>query len=278
MPGDGRALARPSGMLHPGFTDDALALRFAERYTGELRYVAAWGKWLHWTGRQWEREETLLAFDLARGICRTAAARNAATYGKLRPSSPARNPSSRRTVCKSRPAGRRHRRPVGRDPWLLNTTGGIVDLRTGDYEPHNPRRLPDQDYGGCPRGACPLWRQLPRSRTGGDYGVAGVPAADGRATALTGVTVSMHCFFVFGTGANGKSVFIDTSRASSATISGQSPSRPSPLAQRCRHPTGPCRCFTVRGLSPPSRPRRDGVGRRVEIKALTVADADFRAG
>ncbi len=30
----------------PAFSDEALALRFAERHAIALRYVAAWGKWL----------------------------------------------------------------------------------------------------------------------------------------------------------------------------------------------------------------------------------------
>ena len=58
----------------PAFTDEALALRFAERHAGELRYVAAWAKWLIWDGKQWRTDETLKAFDLARRICREAAA------------------------------------------------------------------------------------------------------------------------------------------------------------------------------------------------------------
>jgi hypothetical protein len=30
----------------PEFSDEALALRFAERHADNLRYVATWGKWL----------------------------------------------------------------------------------------------------------------------------------------------------------------------------------------------------------------------------------------
>ena len=29
---------------------------------------------------------------------------------------------------------------MGHDPWLLNTPGGIVDLRTGTILPHDPDR------------------------------------------------------------------------------------------------------------------------------------------
>ena len=34
----------------PAFTDEALALRFAEKHADRLRYVAGWNKWHIWTG------------------------------------------------------------------------------------------------------------------------------------------------------------------------------------------------------------------------------------
>src|SRR6516225_2290601 len=58
--------------VRPQFSDDALALRFAERYGNELRYVAKWSQWLRWTGTRWLRDDTLAAFDRARLICREA--------------------------------------------------------------------------------------------------------------------------------------------------------------------------------------------------------------
>ncbi len=61
-------VARP-----PAFSDEALALRFAEHHAGDLRFVAAWNKWLIWTGTHWRFDDTLHAFDLARHVCREAA-------------------------------------------------------------------------------------------------------------------------------------------------------------------------------------------------------------
>jgi putative DNA primase/helicase len=58
-----------------GFTDETLAVQFAQEYEPTLRFVAAWSRWLIWDGRQWAADDTLLAFDLARKICRNAAAR-----------------------------------------------------------------------------------------------------------------------------------------------------------------------------------------------------------
>jgi len=54
----------------PGGLEDQVALAFAEQHAEDLRYVAAWSKWMGWTGARWHIEETLSAFDLARKLCR----------------------------------------------------------------------------------------------------------------------------------------------------------------------------------------------------------------
>jgi hypothetical protein len=56
----------------PEYADDALALRFTEQHAPSLKYIAKWGKWLLWSGSYWQEEDTLKAYDLARGICREA--------------------------------------------------------------------------------------------------------------------------------------------------------------------------------------------------------------
>jgi putative DNA primase/helicase len=66
---DKNAMTRP-----PAYSDEALALRFADQRTGERRYVAAFGKWLLYDGVRWRTDETLETTDLVRQICREAAA------------------------------------------------------------------------------------------------------------------------------------------------------------------------------------------------------------
>src|SRR5689334_7323326 len=63
----------PEQIRPPEFTDDALALQFAEENQDRLRYVAEWSRWLKWDGTRWAFENTLHALDLARDICRRAA-------------------------------------------------------------------------------------------------------------------------------------------------------------------------------------------------------------
>ena len=52
------------------------ALQFAERHIANLRRVAKWGRWLQWDGTRWIEDDTMFAFDLARKICREAAAQS----------------------------------------------------------------------------------------------------------------------------------------------------------------------------------------------------------
>jgi putative DNA primase/helicase len=64
----------PSEARPPAFSDEALALRFAERHEYELRYVAVWSRWMFFDGLRWAADDTRFAFTLARVVCREAAA------------------------------------------------------------------------------------------------------------------------------------------------------------------------------------------------------------
>ena len=66
---------RGADVLSPEFSEDQLAINFTNRHAENLRYVAPWGKWFQWTGTHWEHETTLAAFDMARKVCREAAAK-----------------------------------------------------------------------------------------------------------------------------------------------------------------------------------------------------------
>ena len=104
----------------PAFSDEALALRFAQRHAGDLRYVAAWSKWVQWTGSYWRFDDTKLAFDWSRKVCREAAAE--CNKDKI-----ASNLASAKTVAaveRLALADRRIAATVDQwdaDPWQLNT-------------------------------------------------------------------------------------------------------------------------------------------------------------
>ena len=127
--------ANLSSARPPQFSDDALALRFAERYGDELRYVAKWSQWLRWDGRRWRFDDTLAAFDRARLICRAAAA-------ECNEAKPAKEIASAKTVAAVERMARSDRRLAATveqwdaDLWLVNTQDGVIDLRTGKMRKH----------------------------------------------------------------------------------------------------------------------------------------------
>jgi putative DNA primase/helicase len=189
------------------FTEDALALEFTIRFGADWSYVAAWGQWLTWSGAQWERETTLRAFDIARLVCRDSAAQCPKPSIKARLSSA----STVAAVERLARADRRHAAASDkwdRDPWLLNAPGGVVDLRTGELLAHDRALAMTKMATASPNGDCPTWRQFLATVTAGD---AELQAYLRRVIGygLTGATTEHALFFLYGTGANGKSVFVN---------------------------------------------------------------------
>ena len=112
-------------------------------------------------------------------------------------------------------ADRRHAATIeqwDRDIWLLNTPTGTVDLRTGEQR----ERRRDNFMTKCTATGlggedsdCSLWRGFLECITGGD---AGLEQFLRRMIGycLTGSIREHALFFEYGTGANGKGVFIST--------------------------------------------------------------------
>jgi putative DNA primase/helicase len=192
----------------PTFSDDALALRFAERHANDLRFVAAWSKWLSWTGMRWEFDETLAAFDKSRAICREAAA----DCNKSKIAIALASGKTVAAVDKLAKADRRIAATIDQwdaGPWLLNTPDDVVDLRTGRTRAHRADDYMTKITAVGPRGDCPRFLAFLNRITGGDAAlVSYLQRVLGYA--LTGVTREHALFFAYGTGANGKSVLLST--------------------------------------------------------------------
>jgi phage/plasmid-associated DNA primase len=172
----------------PAFTDEALALRFAEQHAGRIRFVDPWGRWLTWNGTRWEFDETLAAYDMVRAICRAASA-------ECNRENVAAALASAKTVAAVERLARSDRRLAAtvdqwdRDPWLLNTPGGIVDLRTGKRPNHRPEAYLTKITAVAPNKAhpTPVWEAFLQKVTRNDPELIGFLR---RMTgyALTGVT------------------------------------------------------------------------------------------
>jgi putative DNA primase/helicase len=192
----------------PEYSDDSLALKFTEKHGDDLRYTAVWGHWNSWNGSVWKRDETLTVYDLARRVCREEGTRCEDKRLAARIASAVTVAAVERLAR----ADRRHAASTDQwdaDPWTLNTPGGVVDLRSGDLRPARQEDYATKVTAVAPSGKCPLWMDFLSRITNDDRELQGFMQRM-CGYALTGVTREHALFFLFGTGANGKSVFLNT--------------------------------------------------------------------
>lgn len=194
----------------PPYSESDLAERFSLRHRDDSRYVANWSRWFLYDGKRWHEDAKLSTFDRARDICRRASSEVAGREAKKIASS-----ATVAAVERLARSDKRHASGVEQwdsDRWLLNTPTGTVNLRTGELRHH--RR---EDYitkitaAGPSVQPCPLWVAFLQRITAGD---AELQAFLQRMVGycLTGSTREHAMFFLYGTGANGKSVFLTTIR------------------------------------------------------------------
>ena len=189
----------------PPYSEEALALAFAERHANTLRYVAEWGQWLIWDGTCWRMDRTRQVFTLARELCREVAPK-------------ANKPSERKRIASAKTraavvslAGEDRRLAAtteqwDADPWLLNTPDGVVDLHTGRLREHQATDYMTKQTAVSPKGECPRWMAFLQEVTGGDEALQRyLQRISGYF--LTGVTIEQELYFFYGSGKNGKGVW-----------------------------------------------------------------------
>jgi putative DNA primase/helicase len=221
----------------PEFSDEALALLFAERHGHEVKYVAAWDKVLIWKKAVWRFDATLEVYDLARRLCREVA--STCQNEKV-----ARLVAGKTTVSAVVTLARVDRRIAATidqwdsDPWLLNTPAGIIDLRTGKERRHDPKDYCTKITGVAPNDSCatPLWNAFLDRICKGDVEFMNfLQRVVGYA--LTGVTYEHALFFCYGAGANGKSTFINAITGCIGDYHRVAPIETFTASKNDRHPT-----------------------------------------
>jgi putative DNA primase/helicase len=189
----------------PPYSEEALALTFADRHANTLRYVAEWGQWLIWDGTCWRMDRTRQVFTLARELCREVAPK-------------ADKPSERRRIASAKTraalvslAGEDRRLAANTeqwdaDLWLLNTPDGVVDLHTGRLREHQATDYMTKQTAVSPKGECLRWMAFLQEVTGGDDALQKyLQRISGYF--LTGVTTEQELYFFYGSGKNGKGVW-----------------------------------------------------------------------
>ena len=215
--------------------EDGLAMAFSHQFSEDWRYCAPWSKWLVWNGVRWNIDKALYVMHLCRLICRVASAHADAPKIKGRLASSGTISAIERIV-RSEP---RHSATVDEwdsNAWLLNTPGGVVDLRTGARGPHDRDRRMTKVSTATPQGQCPVWRNFLVNVTGGDEALQDyLQRVVGYC--LTGDISTHALFFLYGTGANGKSVFVNVISTVLGDYAANAPMDTFMESRSDRHPT-----------------------------------------
>jgi putative DNA primase/helicase len=188
-------------------TQDDAAISFIERYGEDLRYCHTAGSWFIWHTTHWVKDETGQAFQMARVLVRELTedydAKTKGPYNKTSFS------SGVDVFSRNDPLVRVTHGLWDMDPWLLNTPGGTVDLKTGVLRDSLRDDLMTRTTSVAPlENGCPLWLKFLDESTGSDQEfIRFLQQFCGYC--LTGVTTEQALAFIYGSGGNGKSVFLN---------------------------------------------------------------------
>lgn len=234
--------------------DDASAIYGSHIALGEALTRAlgedwrcASGKWLRWDGHRWKPEETKLVWYLSKQVCKHEGAlcedRNLAQKIHSNPAilAAVNIASAEREVAANMSQ-------FDRNPWLLNTPDGVIDLRSGQLVPHDRTMLMTKMAGAGPfssDGEPTAFLRYLSEATGGDpelmrylQRVAGY--------CLTG-SIEEHCILFFhGPGGSGKSTFLLVLQDLLADYAVNAPMNAFTVATGERHPTELAHFFGAR--------------------------------
>jgi putative DNA primase/helicase len=203
------------------FTDATNAQRLFREHGNNIRYNPAWKKWLVWCDTHWQTDEgdalihgkgletvrniydeTLKTDDYQERI-------EIERYAKLSESMRRREAFVKAaSVIKALHVTSEDLDP---NPWLLNVKNGTIDVTTGEFREHRQEdmitKIAKVEYK--PEADCPLWKQFIREIM--DYKADVITFVQTVAGwALTGDISEQTMFILFGSGANGKSTFLNT--------------------------------------------------------------------
>jgi putative DNA primase/helicase len=219
-------------------TQDDLARRFAERYAGRLRFCHHTGAWFQWTGTHWRKDETDLAFQFARVLGREASDAAGLTAKEVKEVRKVTFASGVERFARGDPAFAVTADSWDADPFLLGTPAGTVDLRTGSIRAPDPRDGITKLTSVAPadEAACPIWLGFLDEATGGDPGLVRF-LQQWCGYSLTGDTREHALVFVYGSGGNGKTVFLNTTSRIASGYATNAPMDTFAASKTDRHPT-----------------------------------------
>lgn len=217
------------------YSDTWAGARHADRWRGKRLYVSATGQWLEWTGQRWAAQtvEDVMAdakktsTELYAHAAATCAA-NPSDDNQKRLRMAAKLHGSSAALIRMEESARSEPRmhvaspaEFDRDPCVLATVSGLVDLKSGALRPARPEDMVSK-LAGCtydPDAPAPMWEAM-MARALPDPEVRSfLQRAVGYS--ITGHTGEEAFFLTYGGGANSKSVIANVLRKMLGEYAGQ---------------------------------------------------------
>jgi putative DNA primase/helicase len=203
------------------FTDSTNAMRLVKEHGRDIRYNAAWKKWVVWNGKYWEMDEGgVLIHEKGLEMVRNI-------YDDLKKTADYRERMDIEKAAMMSESVRRRKAFVEAatwisalrtktdeldcNPWLLNMKNGTIDILSGKFREHRQEdmitKIANVDYD--PDADCPMWKKFVREIMNYKSDIIKfVQTAAG--WSLSGDISEQTMFILYGTGANGKSTFLNT--------------------------------------------------------------------
>lgn len=119
---------------------------FVKLHGANVHYCYPWKKWLIWDGKRWKIDDTGAVERLAKNVAderwHDAQEKNDSALREFATdSASSKLITAMLKLAQSEPGIPVVPADLDRDPWLLNCANGVVDLRTGEIEPHRKSYL-----------------------------------------------------------------------------------------------------------------------------------------
>jgi P4 family phage/plasmid primase-like protien len=228
-------------------SDQWLAAKVVKALMRVLRYLPAKDQWLVWTGARWQPDAEMMAEDMIKLELRKIAAW--VDGGGAAESEIAKAGKEARDICSSGKLTAVTRlvksdraiavgiESLDHNRWILNTPGGIVDLKTGQMSGPDPDQLCTRSTKVTPQwGPHPLWTKFLEESTKGDVALQAYLKRF-MGYCLTGSTQEHKFGFLYGEGGNGKGVFMNAVMGVLADYHKDSPMETFISSNNDRHPT-----------------------------------------
>jgi putative DNA primase/helicase len=271
-----RTEAAEAGQIEFTLDDIGNARRFAAEHSRELVYVATFHpSWWWWDGRRWAPDHRGFHFEAGkRTVDRMLAEATTAKERKAAEDSRRLNRLlAMLKLAQSDPLMAREAVEFDANPWLLNVGNGTVDLRTGELKGHDRSDLitllAGADYQ--PDAPTPTWAPflntvLPAEQLRGyQQRIIGLAAF--------GLTLEHILALLYGSGANGKSTFVNAIRTALGEYAHEAPVSTLVGTARPGNATPDLADLRGRRFVTVSETREDGRLSVERVKALTGGDA-----